>query len=72
MIEIGDFDRLSDLPVPGWAKPRDSRAAHYFYAAESLCGTWLYYGPRGNYPDSVDHCLLCHRKLSVANEKVRV
>jgi hypothetical protein len=60
------------VTVAGWALPAGAVGAHYFVFAESLCGLWRYYGPRDCYPVDVDHCLLCYRKLSVLNGRVKV
>jgi len=50
----------------GWAFPGNSRKAHYFVDARSLCRKWGFYLgslEKGN-DDSPDNCVACMRALA--------
>jgi len=50
----------------GWGWPMRARKAHWFAdnALISLCGRWMYSGPREKSPaSSKDDCTVCRRKL---------
>lgn len=57
-----------ELP-DGWGWPLASRKAHWFDAgnAESLCGRWLFTGPRDGDAEvrsSDDDCAMCTKRLA--------
>lgn len=63
----------------GWAMPGASKKFHYFRGAGSLCGKWLYMGPRdeSTKPETTaraDDCKECFRRrqaeLSPARPKI--
>ena len=56
----------------GWGWPGNSKKAHYFEKNHnlSLCGKWLYMGPREQGNDgSTDNCTSCRRALQKRQEK---
>jgi len=64
---------LSEQKITGgWGWPGNSRKAHYFEEGQitSICGKWLYRGPREQGNDgSPDNCTACRRALQKKREK---
>lgn len=59
-------------PAEGWGFPALAKKAHYFQegSATSICGGWMYTGPRE--PDefeSSDDCKTCRKKLAKLQNK---
>ena len=47
----------------GWGFPINSRKAHYFIGAMSLCGKWIYAGRlEDDNHKSPDNCVSCQKK----------
>jgi hypothetical protein len=60
------MEEIDNAPVRrGWGWPLNSKKAHYFIGAESLCRRWLYGGEleEGN-DNSPDNCRACAKKLA--------
>lgn len=59
--------KTNEAPVRrGWAWPLNSKKAHYFMDARSLCRKWLFFGEvveDGN-DNSPDACVACKRLLA--------
>lgn len=55
---------MSDDGKQGWGFPLNSKKAHYFWAARSLCGKWGFWGELDEGIHNDHKCKDCQKRLA--------